>query len=474
MGDDTLVGTAGNDQIEGLAGNDTLRGAAGDDLLEGGDGADKLYGDAGRDTLYGDSGDDWLQGDDDDDTLHGGSGNDTLHGGMGVDALYGGDGDDKLYDTAPGDLQGGYYDGGAGNDIIAFNVGGVAKGGDGNDRITVEGHVSSLATGIEAGEGADSIILNDLRSPVVIDLTETTPARDTVTFTYPLAVPEQPLIVIKGFAPGSDVFDLGLFHTWATGSTFPSLLSGAGATLSNGTVTKSYVQFLESPAEPYQAYLSPPRTKDDYGKGFFVITGVSAAGTDRASVAAFLDDYGNNASYKPGKSHYFPLLPHQRRCQRHGAVQVHRRHWGQRPHRRGRARPPSHLCGRAHRAADRGPNHRQLLEHLTAPQGWPAVVPNGPAVASVQQQGPQGATKAPRKPARYPKTRRTARPVEREQQLWLYYPGDSARQQGMRVARTVFVAATFHGESNGFIHHRVRIPRHGGHDSMLMADSVPA
>lgn len=118
-------------------------------------------------------------------------------------------------------------------------------------------------------------------------------------------MPEQPLIVIKGFAPGSDVFDLGSFHTWATGSTVPSLLSGAGATLSNGTVTKSYVQFLESPAEPYQAYLSPPRTKDDYGKGFFVITGASAAGTDRASVAAFLDDYGNNASYKPGKSHYF-------------------------------------------------------------------------------------------------------------------------------------------------------------------------
>ncbi|TSE35328.1 Leukotoxin [Tepidimonas fonticaldi] len=341
MGDDTIVGTAGNDTIQGLAGNDTLRGGLGDDrldggsgadqlygddgndhllggdgadtlyggngddLLEGGDGADNLYGDDGGDTLYGDSGDDRLEGGAGDDILHGGSNNDYLEGGLGVDALYGGDGDDRLFDIYFADLQGGHYDGGAGNDTLAFNAGGTAKGGDGNDKITVEGRQTTLVTGVETGEGADTVILNSLRSPVVLDLTESLPARDTIKFSYPAnTVPQQPLIVVKGFGR-EDVFDLSGFHTWSMPAGVSTYTFQAGATLSNGVITKSYVQFLESPSEPYQTYLSPPRTKDDHGKGFFVITGASAAAADRATVAAFLDAYGNNAAYQAGKSHYF-------------------------------------------------------------------------------------------------------------------------------------------------------------------------
>ncbi|TCS98804.1 hypothetical protein EDC36_104228 [Tepidimonas ignava] len=67
----------------------------------------------------------------------------------------------------------------------------------------------------------------------------------------------------------------------------------------------SYIQFLSSPSQAYLTPAQTPRTKDDYGKGIFVITGGSVAQSDTATVAAFLDAYGNNATYGNKAVHYF-------------------------------------------------------------------------------------------------------------------------------------------------------------------------
>jgi hypothetical protein len=49
-----------------------------------------------------------------------------------------------------------------------------------------------------------------------------------------------------------------------------------------------------------------PITNPDYaGKGIFVITGASASAADSATVAQFLNPYGNNATYVTGSTYYF-------------------------------------------------------------------------------------------------------------------------------------------------------------------------
>lgn len=47
------------------------------------------------------------------------------------------------------------------------------------------------------------------------------------------------------------------------------------------------------------------QTVDSIGKGFFVIQGASAGASDIVTAAAFIDAYGNNATYANQKEHYF-------------------------------------------------------------------------------------------------------------------------------------------------------------------------
>ncbi len=88
LGDDTLIGGAGNDSLFGNEGNDTLIGGAGNDSLFGSVGNDVISGEAGQDSLHGGDGSDRLDGGTGNDTLDGGDGikgNDSLIGGLGAD-----------------------------------------------------------------------------------------------------------------------------------------------------------------------------------------------------------------------------------------------------------------------------------------------------------------------------------------------------------------------------------------------------
>ncbi|ANE57980.1 hypothetical protein AYM39_22110 (plasmid) [Methylomonas sp. DH-1] len=113
VGNDTVVGDAGNNNISGGAGNDTIYGANGDDNLSGGDSEDVLLGGAGDDVLSGGNGYD---------SLTGGLGNDTLYGGNHADTYYfnRGDGADTIIES--GDPADSYLYGGN-NDKLVFGAG---------------------------------------------------------------------------------------------------------------------------------------------------------------------------------------------------------------------------------------------------------------------------------------------------------------------------------------------------------------
>lgn len=131
-GNDVLQGEDGHDLLFGDAGDDTLIGGAGDDILMGGEGNDGISAGAGDDLLTGDAGDDALMAGDGNDVLDGGAGNDVLEGEAGDDALMGGSGQDSLH-------------GGAGSDVISAGADNdQAFGGDGNDTIYGEEGIDNL------------------------------------------------------------------------------------------------------------------------------------------------------------------------------------------------------------------------------------------------------------------------------------------------------------------------------------------
>jgi Ca2+-binding RTX toxin-like protein len=140
---DTIVGDSESEWIYGLGGNDVLKGGGGADRLYGDDGVDTAVyldsdvgvvisltagrgtgGSAHGDRLYsienvtGSEHRDELYGDDNDNTLSGEGGDDLIKGGGGTDRHLGGEGGDTL---VPDGLD--FVDGGAGNDIIAFDSG---------------------------------------------------------------------------------------------------------------------------------------------------------------------------------------------------------------------------------------------------------------------------------------------------------------------------------------------------------------
>lgn len=175
VGDDQLIGGAGNDVLNGDDGTDRLQGGAGSDALSGGKGDDWLIGEDGEDTLNGNEGDDWLMGGNNADILNGDSGNDNLMGDLGADTLNGNDGNDLLDGGEGADFMNGgtgsdwllggdgidILNGGADNDRLMGELGDdTLDGGDGNDLLNGDENADKLQGGagndtLDGGKDAD-------------------------------------------------------------------------------------------------------------------------------------------------------------------------------------------------------------------------------------------------------------------------------------------------------------------------------
>ncbi|TSE33468.1 calcium-binding protein [Tepidimonas charontis] len=311
MGHDTITGGDGNDVLYGNSGDDKIYGGAGADFIDGGLGADYIdggrisvwqgkyyvydtsvniiFGGGGADTIDGGYGNDQLYGDDGADVIYGYEGADLIFGGSGADRIYGGGGKNTI-DGGDGDdsIDSGddcYVDGGAGNDDIHVGFGSSVYGGLGNDDIEIGYYnsTSSQPSVVRPGDGHDQVTVYDAHRAtggVVIDLSEDTPGYDQIIVHTAQSV--TPTVTIKGFKMGDDEMEIGEFYTvdgyrkWS-----------AGYYNSFTKQWQSYTQIITSPTQAYQA-----------SAGFFVIQGAAAAAADTVSVAAFLDPYGNNHTYK--------------------------------------------------------------------------------------------------------------------------------------------------------------------------------
>lgn len=363
-GNDFIEGGLGDDILIGSSGSDTLKGGWGADYLEGGLGADELdagrlsqsyyipgyysgkvwipsqswteydlssnilMGDGGSDTLKGGYGPDRLDGGDGDDIIVGNEGEDTIFGGGGADRIYVGsyyysvfedDGSD-LVDAGDGDdsiaAADGYADrvyAGVGNDDIVIDNSDELDAGDGNDAITIRFSSQASRSGIiKAGEGTDFIEVDNIFSSyaVAVDLVETNQRTDEIA--WDVGVNHgliEPMLVIKGFDPKNDQFDIHSFnlvgtslYAWGSTGDSAALVISWGGTSS---LEKNYTQILTSPTQEFIKPISSPKSPDDYGKGFFVITGSAASNADTLTVANFLDSYGNNNTYQKSYKHYF-------------------------------------------------------------------------------------------------------------------------------------------------------------------------
>ncbi|KPF57999.1 hypothetical protein IP88_16630 [alpha proteobacterium AAP81b] len=202
---DTLTGGVGNDVISGGDGNDNLDGNLGDDTLNGGAGNDNLTGGLGRDVINGDAGNDSLLG-------------------TGDAQLFGGDDDDQLRGIgARFAAQPTLLDGGAGNDFLNFTNGGpfgsangsILRGGDGNDRIEIDGFGANL---VDGGSGDDDILLGSGLSYII-----TLGAGADVIRMRPENFRPTGPVVITDYTPGTDRIEMNfdiLFQGWS-GATNP-------------------------------------------------------------------------------------------------------------------------------------------------------------------------------------------------------------------------------------------------------------
>jgi len=318
---------------DGGNGSDTIQGSYGSDLIYGGNGADSIYGDgygynpfrdgqvrfsdastAGRvfnDTIYGGGGDDWIYADLGDDHLYGGDGNDLIYGESGNDLIEGCAGNDTIYDSGVLTIFAG-----EGNDAVGGSYGKVYLTdstqksmidlGPGDDSLAVSIAVDAAKLAIVAGPGADTIRLSNYTdAEVTLDLSESVQARDVIGEPgfdiYNGTKPLQP-VVVTGFDPLVDKLNVGNFNRYGrqygVDEAIDYYINSSGAV----SYYRNYVQKLSSPT---QAYQTTGTGVDAYGKGIFVITGASVASTDLATVAAFLDPYGNNATYGKETSHIF-------------------------------------------------------------------------------------------------------------------------------------------------------------------------
>jgi Ca2+-binding RTX toxin-like protein len=228
---DVIVGRGGNDRIYGLGKGDYLCGGRGRDVLFGGPAADGLFGGRGDDRFYGGHGRDAMNPyDPGDDYYNGGVGTDHLDfetrqqvgRGITVDLGRGyiraGAGRDRIEkgtvegasgtnepdvirgDGRANDLNGGvaptttHHDvligRGGDDDLLAFGEGTVARGGDGDDAVTLPEPGGSDESALHGGQGRDRVEAPGLgcggippttTPEVVIDLTSGQATDATVT-----------------------------------------------------------------------------------------------------------------------------------------------------------------------------------------------------------------------------------------------------------------------------------------------------
>ena len=155
VSNDTLLGGSGNDTLFGGLGDDLINGNGDDDLVSGGDGNDSIGGGAGADTLSG------------------GDGNDTLDGQGGNDFLFGDVGDD-IFVLGNGSGGDDVVEGGEGFNQIQVNGTGASDNltiGANNKRITASRGLATITADnnmsvqrlvVNAGQGDDTVTVNDL------------------------------------------------------------------------------------------------------------------------------------------------------------------------------------------------------------------------------------------------------------------------------------------------------------------------
>lgn len=358
LGNDSLQGGLGRDILDGGEGNDVLRedtltrfeqrnGVStlildiADNVLRGGDGTDQIDGSYGSDQIFGGAGADLIKDDSalldfnalsatqaaeySNDVIVGGDGADTISVSHGDDYVYGNAGNDTIRIRGFGRK---FIDSGDGNDVLEVEItqkpnspdlGGfttvltgagddlatiygniLADLGAGNDQVTVLNRTSTDFTRVKAGEGIDQVAVTATAgSRIDINLAETTLVRDTVSLSVNSAGSAS--VYIEGLDLTFDALSLSRFDTFGANSVRPatSLVRGT-----NGGVTQDFVQILNAPGDTYRTRLDVAQSKDDNGKGIFIIRGASA-NIDKSSVAALIDQYGNNATYSANANHVF-------------------------------------------------------------------------------------------------------------------------------------------------------------------------
>jgi VCBS repeat-containing protein len=140
-GDNTLIGGAGDDDIRGLGGDNTLKGEAGDDIMTAGDGDNTIDTGTGSNTVTAGNGDNVVTAYEGTDKITLGNGSNRVDAGDGDNSVTVGDGDNLIK-------------AGIGDDVI--------KTGNGDNRITAGGGDDTIVTGagddrIAAGPGDDRI-----------------------------------------------------------------------------------------------------------------------------------------------------------------------------------------------------------------------------------------------------------------------------------------------------------------------------
>lgn len=316
---------------------------SGREYAHGGDGSDTIYGGYGSDSIFGGEGNDYIEGDDYalpsyiynalssehkamlyNDFISGDGGKDTIYGNYGHDTIFGGEGDDSIYSGQGND----FVDAGAGADYIYSESGSdTIFGMEGNDNINVYSPTPGQLAYISGGEGDDNIYLRldqegqlvkidpgagadkiEIRTfgdaQVEIDLAESQSSRDIIEISwYSDEKPYNP-VVINNFSLAADKINIGYFDSYNNNAYWGSSYTPIEVNY-NGSISKNWVQAVSNTTTSWMSPDNNSQSPDSYGKGVFIIKGAAASSTDLATVANFLDPYGNNATYGESDQHIF-------------------------------------------------------------------------------------------------------------------------------------------------------------------------
>lgn len=233
-GDDMLEGTPGDDTIDGLGGNDTLRGWEGADSLRGGDGNDVLYAyhhalildnsDSAADTLDGGLGDDEYYVGEAADIILDAGGIDTVIAGtdwtlgaglenLEMDALASDGTGNELDNRIVGSAEHGSIFGMGGNDtLIIIGETGQARGGDGDDTLSVDSGSQGLGYALFGDAGDDLLTSGDEDTTMDGGAGNDTLDGAPGTYAFAVAPGAANADLILGFSSGANLLLDGAVH----------------------------------------------------------------------------------------------------------------------------------------------------------------------------------------------------------------------------------------------------------------------